>query len=360
MADEHDKWLNRDAADRLLRGEAPAEAPDDARRADLLTAALHALAEVPTGPQGELPGEDAALKAFRETRAVTAVNGAVSGAVNGSARAGRVRRSARSAPKTSGRRLSWGRPARLGAVAAFAACMVGGVAVAAGTGVLPSPFRGSDDPAPASSVSAAASPDRPLASASAGVTEDGHAVPGPTEPSGTSGSGSTSRSPSHDNGKGTPGDGRTSKGKGPKADASGNEGARAGAQARKLVDTCRKYRSGQSGAADVQRLEASAKALGQDRRSLDRFCDRVLARSGAPATSADRTASHHTDDKSASGSQTASDNGNGSDGKGAGESGSGNEDEADEDGDPGAAASPSPSPSATSSPSPAASASPTP
>ncbi|WP_328632563.1 hypothetical protein [Streptomyces sp. NBC_00356] len=355
MADEHDKWLNRDAADRLLRGEAPAVSGDDALRADRLTAALYALAEVPAGPEGELPGEDAALKAFRETRAVAAVNGAVNGAVNSPARAGRARRSTRSArpaPKTSDRRSFWGRPARLGAVAAFAVCMVGGVAVAAGTGVLPSPFRESDDPAPASSVSAAASPDRPLASSSAGVTEDGHAVPSPTKPSGASGSGSASGSPSHRHGAGEPREGRPPQGRGPGPNATGPEGARV--QARKLVDTCRKYRGGESGSADVRRLEASAKALGQDTRSLDRFCDRVLARAGAPTAPADRTASQHTDDKSESGSQSASDDGNGRPGgKGGGERGGDNE---DEDGDPDGGA--SPSPSVSSSPSPSGSASP--
>lgn len=349
MADEQDQWLNRDAADRLLRGEAPAVSGDDARRADRLTAALHALAEVPAGADGELPGEDAALKAFRETRAVAAVNGAV----NGPARAGRSRRSARSAPKTSDRRSFWGRPARLGAAAAFAVCMVGGVAVAAGTGVLPSPFRESDDPAPAASVSAAASPERPLASASAGVTEDGHALPSPTKPSGTSGSGSASGSPSRGHGAGEPSEGRTAKGRGPGANGTGPGGA--GVQARKLVDTCRKYRAGQSGATDVQRLEASAKALGHDTRSLDRFCDRVLARAGAPTAPADGTTSQHTDSKGDSGSQSASDNGNGSGGKGGGESGGDNDNE-DEDGDPEASASPSPSVSSTPSPS----ASPTP
>ncbi|MHC5259828.1 hypothetical protein ACYSUO_18275 [Streptomyces sp. UC4497] len=351
MADEQDKWLNRDAADRLLRGEAPAVSGDDARRADRLTAALHALAEVPAGADGELPGEDAALKAFRETRAVAAVNGAV----NKPARAGRSRLSARSAPKTSDRRSFWGRPARLGAAAAFAVCMVGGVAVAAGTGVLPSPFRESDDPAPAASVSAAASPERPLASASAGVTEDGHAVPSPTKPSGTSGSGSTSGSPSRGDGAGEPRDGRTDQGRRPGPDVTDTDGARA--QARKLVDTCRKYRGGQSGAADVQRLEASAKSLGQDTRSLDRFCDRVLARAGAPTAPADRTTSQHTDGKSDSGSQSASDDGNGSGGKGGGDRGGDNE---DEDGDPDAAASPGPSSSPSVSSTPSPSVSPTP
>ncbi|MFD7296557.1 hypothetical protein ACFV9W_24985 [Streptomyces sp. NPDC059897] len=338
MADEHDKWLNRDAADRLLRGEAPAVSGDDARRADRLSSALYALAEVPAGPEGELPGEDAALKAFRETRAVTAVNGAVNEAASGPVRPGRARRAARPAPKAA-RRPRWGRPARLGAVAAFAACMVGGVAVAAGTGVLPSPFRGSDDPAPAASVSAAASPDRPLASASAGVTEDGHAVPKPTESSGPPGGGSASGPPPRDRSAGEPPDGRTSQH--PRPDASAAEGAKA--QARKLVETCRKYRGGESGAADVQRLEASAKALGQDTRSLGRFCDRVLARSGAPTSSADRTASHDTGDKSGSGSKTASsDDGGGSGGKG---DGKGDAENDDEDGDRAAGASPSASPS---------------
>ncbi|NEB81537.1 hypothetical protein G3I40_40955, partial [Streptomyces sp. SID14478] len=74
MADEHDKWLDREAAERLLRGEPlKAVAPDDVRRAERLAAAFDALMILPAGPEGELPGEDAALKAFREAGSLSAV-----------------------------------------------------------------------------------------------------------------------------------------------------------------------------------------------------------------------------------------------------------------------------------------------
>ncbi|MER6694839.1 hypothetical protein ABT329_38990, partial [Streptomyces minutiscleroticus] len=69
MADEQDKWLNREAAERLLRGE-PLECADAAvrARADRLAGTLRALAAgtPPTGP--ELPGEAAAVAAFRQAR----------------------------------------------------------------------------------------------------------------------------------------------------------------------------------------------------------------------------------------------------------------------------------------------------
>ncbi|MFC7468446.1 hypothetical protein ACFQVA_14160 [Actinomadura keratinilytica] len=48
----------------------------------------------------------------------------------------------------------WGRPVRFGLAVALGGFMIGGVAMAAGAGVLPSPFRGTENPAPAASVSA--------------------------------------------------------------------------------------------------------------------------------------------------------------------------------------------------------------
>ncbi|MGQ4442989.1 hypothetical protein ACN6LI_000397, partial [Streptomyces violaceoruber] len=69
MADEQDKWLDREAVEFLLRGE-PLKGADPAvrDRAERLVAALGALA--PPVPAGEeLPGEAAALAAFRKVRA---------------------------------------------------------------------------------------------------------------------------------------------------------------------------------------------------------------------------------------------------------------------------------------------------
>ncbi|MEU8033735.1 hypothetical protein AB0C13_34835, partial [Streptomyces sp. NPDC049099] len=69
MADEQDKWLNRETAERLLRGE-PLEAVDASARdqAERLSRALGALAAEAAPASGELPGEQAALAAFRKAR----------------------------------------------------------------------------------------------------------------------------------------------------------------------------------------------------------------------------------------------------------------------------------------------------
>ncbi|MFE6876976.1 hypothetical protein ACFVBK_21035, partial [Streptomyces sp. NPDC057677] len=72
MADERYQWLDQEAAERLLRGE-PVDAVDDhtRSRAERLAEALDA-ARTPTLPPAartELPGEAAALAAFRAARA---------------------------------------------------------------------------------------------------------------------------------------------------------------------------------------------------------------------------------------------------------------------------------------------------
>ncbi|MFD4049993.1 hypothetical protein ACFWSF_31295, partial [Streptomyces sp. NPDC058611] len=69
MADERNRWLDRAAADRLLRGEpaepvGPSADPRARGEAARLRAALDALAERPAA-RGELPGEAAAVAAFR-------------------------------------------------------------------------------------------------------------------------------------------------------------------------------------------------------------------------------------------------------------------------------------------------------
>ncbi|MFC3578415.1 hypothetical protein ACFOZ0_35180 [Streptomyces yaanensis] len=165
MADEQYKWLDGDAAERLLRGE-PLDAVDaDTRaRADQLAEALAALAATPPPASVELPGEAAALAAFRAARTGGDGAEAVSGrsarphAAAQSADAGLVRLGR---PVAGRRRARWARPLRFGLAAAVAAGMIGGVAVAAGTGVLPTPFH--DEPGlPAASVSAPASPRHPL------------------------------------------------------------------------------------------------------------------------------------------------------------------------------------------------------
>ncbi|WP_155054346.1 hypothetical protein [Streptomyces blattellae] len=163
MADEQYRWLDHETAELLLRGES-LEAVDPAARdrAARLAGALGALAAEPSQTDAELPGEAAALAAFRKVRAEKGEPAVVfGGARHGVADAGLVQLGG--PPARSGRRPRWARPLRLGLAAALAAVMVGGVGAAAGTGLLPTPFGG-DDPAPGASVSAAVTPDRPLMS----------------------------------------------------------------------------------------------------------------------------------------------------------------------------------------------------
>ncbi|MEU0437322.1 hypothetical protein ABZ153_38105 [Streptomyces sp. NPDC006290] len=190
MADEQYRWLDRDAAERLLRGE-PLEAVDAGTReqADRLAEALDTLAAEPKLSSDELPGEAAALAAFRKARA--GGDGAAAQLGHG----GRARSGAHAAdaglvrigrPGAHGRRTRWGRPTRFGLAAVLAVGMVGGVAVAAGTGVLPTPFT-REHPGPAATATAVRTPDRPLVSASPSPEVSGgigSMVPVPDGPSG--------------------------------------------------------------------------------------------------------------------------------------------------------------------------------
>ncbi|MFD6415079.1 hypothetical protein [Streptomyces sp. NPDC060194] len=143
-------WLDRDTAERLLDGRPVAAVlpmgDARARAARLERVLAHALPGVDasgTRPRAaaaartapELPGEAAAVAAYRAARAGgTVLLAASAGAPD--------RRSARTA-------AGWARPVRFGLAAALAVCTVGGVAVAAGTGALPAPFR--DEPTVAAS-----------------------------------------------------------------------------------------------------------------------------------------------------------------------------------------------------------------
>ncbi|WP_230194828.1 hypothetical protein [Streptomyces coriariae] len=186
MADKQDRWLDRETAERLLRGESPDNAVDavdavareEAERLARTLGALAALAAEPLPADEELPGEAAALAAFRKAHADRAdlagragraglatdpagLDGGVTAGATGRLRAthdadavlvrigGRV-------PET-GRPARWSRPVRLGLAAALVAGMVGGIA--AGTGVLPTPFDGTEPARPVASVSAPVPPD---------------------------------------------------------------------------------------------------------------------------------------------------------------------------------------------------------
>ncbi|MGW3172387.1 hypothetical protein [Streptomyces sp. NPDC001153] len=189
MADEQDKWLNRETAERLLRGES-LEAVDASARdqAERLSRALGALTSRTAPATGELPGEQAALAAFRKAREAAAAEGTAVGRAEGASGlsvpggdAGLVRIAAPARTGIPARRTRWARPVRLALAAAVAVGTVGGVAMAAGTGMLPTPFRHEH---PAASVSADPTSRTPLASVPQGTPG---ATAGPGAPSGSAG-----------------------------------------------------------------------------------------------------------------------------------------------------------------------------
>ncbi|MFF9452647.1 hypothetical protein [Streptomyces flaveolus] len=273
MADEQDGWLDRETAEILLRGESlKAVDPAVRDRAERLAETLDALAAYPAPTSGELPGEAAALAAFRKARADDAAQWAGAPAALGHGTAARPSDAGlvRIGPHRDGAgRSRWSRPLRLGLAAALTAGMVGGVAVAAGTGVLPTPFGGTG-PDPAATVSSAATPGRPLGSPTpldgprGGSTPDG-ATPGP------SGSGTT-----RDEAGGTAGD------RAPDADDRASDGA--DGHRRELATSCRDVSAGK--ALDGARRRALTEAAGGTAR-VGTYCRSVLA--GTGATTRDRT-----------------------------------------------------------------------
>ncbi|WP_326767352.1 hypothetical protein OG978_25110 [Streptomyces sp. NBC_01591] len=307
MADEQYEWLDEDAAERLLRGEpvdpVGGQSCTDAER---LVAALDAAARAARPAAGELPGEAAALAAFRTatrsartgTRAKAQLRGAAEKADGpadaevlepvriGAASGGSVPyASVPSAVSGRARPSRWSRPVRFGLVASLAGCALGGVAVAAGTGMFPGPFGG-HAPLPATSVSAAATPEE----LGSGITEEqtpqppssasprtGAATP-PADPSPPAGdpdpgrSGGAKENEGGDDRKpgsaatGSPGTTQD----GTRPGSSGNDGS--GEWYAKALKACREYRDGSLDEKRRRKLEALAKGA----RNLDRFCDRVI------------------------------------------------------------------------------------
>ncbi|MEU6124266.1 hypothetical protein [Streptomyces sp. NPDC047123] len=310
MADEQHQWLDRDAAERLLRGE-PLEgiAPDARADADRLARTLAALAAQDPGaragrpadgaarpgsgtaaeglpgtpvrpvgldPAGELPGEAAALAAFRAAgprgprargaRTAPYATAAHEAAANETVRLGL----AADRPRPS----RWGRPVRFGLAAALAACMIGGVAVAAGTGVLPSPFGAHHEPGPATSASPVATPEEPPASEPSDEADEpsGDMVPDErTTPEREPTRGPASSAPQRPEADGDP--------TGPTRRPDGDRPPRrdeAGRWYRKAVVACRAYRSGELQGEKRRRLEEAARGPAR----VAEFCGRVLGGPG--------------------------------------------------------------------------------
>jgi hypothetical protein len=296
MADERYEWLDKDAAERLLRGE-PVD-PVGGRSctdAERLVAALDAAARATRPATAELPGEAAALTAFRtaarSARAGTRAN--AEGRSAGAEMLAPVRIEAAAggsvpyatAPAASGRTrpARWSRPVRFGLVASLAGCALGGVAVAAGTGMLPGPFGGST-PLPAASVSAEATPEE----LGSGLTTDKTAQPPPASPKGGSTTPPASPSAPAENrdharsgrttepgggDKRKPGGAATGSPDGKRNESPGN--AASGDWYAKALKACRDYRDGSLSEQRRRKLEA----LADGARNLDRFCDRVIERS---------------------------------------------------------------------------------
>ncbi|MER5830576.1 hypothetical protein ABT116_06990 [Streptomyces sp. NPDC002130] len=184
MADEQYRWLDRETAERLLSGEPPGAVEGAGReQAEHLARTLGALSAAPPLTSDELPGEAAAVAAFRKVRAERADPAAARTDTGGQA-AARVADAGLVRIGTPGddgtgtvRPPRWARPVRLALAAALAVGMAGGVALAAGTGVLRAPFGG-DEPQPGASVSAPVThPERPLVSPSPSDAVQGGSTP---------------------------------------------------------------------------------------------------------------------------------------------------------------------------------------
>lgn len=259
MADEQYRWLDRETAELLLRGESletvDAAARDEAER---LAKTLGELQPQPSS--AELPGEAAALAAFRAARGTAGestpaeqdTTGRHPNARNSDAGLFRI---AASAP--AARRSRWGRPTRYGLTAAVAAGMLGGVAFAATTGVLPTPFH-RDQPGPGASVSAGVTP-RPF------VSPTPNGVPGEPTPDGSTSGSADPAAPS-----GPAGDGTSAK---PGSDAEHSAG---GGWWSEASESCRALREGRQ--LNPERRHALEDAAGSSRSGrVWKYCKNVLA-----------------------------------------------------------------------------------
>ncbi|MFH8593887.1 hypothetical protein [Streptomyces rimosus] len=253
MADDRYNWLDEEAAERLLRGE-PAGSPDGVGAAEL-TALLNTAAAAgrSAAPDEALPGEEAAVAAFRQARADASAPVAAPAGGADTAELGTVR-APRGGPAA---RPRFGRPLRRGFMVALAGCALGGVAVAAGVGVLPTPFHGGAAPGPATSVSAAETPGPPATDGTDTTTGGTSPVPDATATdrpgplaTDTGGDGGTGGAQSPAPGQSTPGQ-----------DATGDDGSRPGDDRDRKPDAKEKHRLGSS----FCRTYVSRKSgLGQD------------------------------------------------------------------------------------------------
>ncbi|MEU7311328.1 hypothetical protein ABZ649_25125 [Streptomyces albidoflavus] len=337
MADEHHGWPTEDATERLLRGEhsGPADAPPDPPEAAALRAALATLtAPGPAGPAAAR--EEEAVAAFR-----TAHRESGAGVV----------RLGRPAPAPS----RWGRPVRFGLAVALGGFMIGGVAMAAGAGVLPSPFRGPETPAPAASVSADSSSPEVLVSPEPDPSEPTSPAP-PDSPSPPASS--SSGEPVPDEETEAPGSGTPTPERSPHPGRTPSPGGGWDWEERTEI-ACRAYEDGTMDADHRRRLERLAKG---GPGAIERFCRGVLdlpeqqpqltlPAVPVPGTGGDRPDGGNPDFGYApsppAGDGEDADGGAAPEDGAAPEEGSGDEDDGEDDGEETGAATPSPAPSGT-------------
>ncbi|MFJ7206268.1 hypothetical protein ACIQWR_22380 [Streptomyces sp. NPDC098789] len=303
MADDRTRWLDKAAADRLLRGE-PVDPSGDFRiRADAarLRDALDSLAPRAAATT-ELPGEAAALAAFRAAHPDRAAGRSV-GVAAGAAAAGAVGAeplvaivpvptptavgvaggTAR-APRRVG---AW----RLGLAAAVASVAIGGVAASAGAGLFDRALHLNAGPLPTAEVSAEDTPEpvggtaAPSAPAprwsrpsDAGSTPGGPHTPGPEGRATPGATGAAASGGNNGGAGGTDGTGATT-GNGAGKDNREHFGITEGGGAgegkdtlRGAADLCRDFNSGRLSGDRENRLNLLAKG----RQKVQRYCDELL------------------------------------------------------------------------------------
>ncbi|MFJ9663805.1 hypothetical protein ACIRPP_04165 [Streptomyces sp. NPDC101219] len=320
MADEQNGWLDRETAERLLNGEPSAAADPVVReQAERLAAALGALAAPPPPPGRELPGEAAALAAFRTARAERPERAGATAedegaAVTAVADAGLVRLGApEEHPSGTARGPRRARYLRFGLAAALTAGMVGGAAYLAGTGTQTGP---SGDPVndPGASVSASVPPPGPLVVTPSPQGAEGAATPGGA-PDGQRPDGAGSAPDGSRAGK----DGRSAS---PGPDSTQPGGGR-GPGWKHVTAACRALRDGKEGGPHRRRLDSMAGGSAR----VGAFCKGVLAAAdgGAARKGAGRGGHGHGDDRPGGhpGEGGTGDRGSGDRGKGA-QQGNGN------------------------------------
>ncbi|MFF2780158.1 hypothetical protein ACFVU3_35290 [Streptomyces sp. NPDC058052] len=274
MADERYQWLDPEAAERLLRGE-PVDPADPSARvraaalADALDAARTAAVPAPGVP---LAGEEAALAAFRTaTAARAAAPAAASAAPAAPADLGRVRLT--SAPGPARR---WGRSLRYGLAAALAAVTVGGVAVAAGTGVLPLVDKEPSRTVTAAETATPTDPGEPTSGIERHPDPSWSADPGRTDGTPAPGASPTARPDGHATTSPRPGVTPSGENRPDRGRTAPTPTGRVGDSREGRLTACREYRSGRLDTAGRERL-ADALRVGE---TLRLYCDKLLAGTG--------------------------------------------------------------------------------